>query len=139
MFLGALGALPDIDFLFGAHSMYTHSVGITAGIGCAALLLTRERRWVATAAATAAYASHIMLDWLGSDSVSPIGVMALWPFSFAFYQSDFHWFPPIRREYCLDGFLMHTIRALVFELVTLGPLALLAIWNEKRALGRRDR
>ena len=139
LLLGALGTLPDIDFLFGAHSMYTHSVGITAGIGCATLLLTRERQWVAAAAASAAYASHIVLDWLGSDSVPPIGIMALWPFLSGFYQSDLHWFPPIRREYWLDDFVMYTIRTLVFELAVLGPVAALAIWNDKRAAGGRGR
>ena len=28
-----------------------------------------------------AYATHTLLDWLGTDASPPIGIMALWPFS----------------------------------------------------------
>ena len=132
MILGVLGARPDVDFLFGTHSTYTHSIGATGTIGCVAAVVARRARWVTAMAIGAAYASHVALDWLGSDSVSPIGVMALWPLSSAFFQSDLHFFPPVRREYWLDGFIVHTMRTLVFELVTLGSIAALVFWRTGR-------
>ena len=64
---GAIGAAPDIDLLFGTHSTYTHSVGAVAGTAVAVLLWTRGRQPRLAAACAAAVASHVLLDWLGSD------------------------------------------------------------------------
>ena len=46
-----------------------------------------------------AFASHVLLDWLGSDASPPIGIMALWPFSSAYYESELHVFMAISRRY----------------------------------------
>ena len=46
----------------------------------------RAGRVIACAIALA-YASHTLLDWLGTDSSPPIGIMALWPFSRDYYES----------------------------------------------------
>ena len=37
------------------------------------------RSWRLAVACAAAWASHVLLDWLGTDAMAPIGVMALWP------------------------------------------------------------
>ena len=55
-------------------------------------------------ACAAAVASHVLLDWLGSDTTPPLGVMALWPFTSDFYQSPFFLFMAISRRWWLPGF-----------------------------------
>jgi len=39
------------------------------------------------AALTAAYASHLLLDWLSKDTSKPSGLAVLWPFTFNYYVS----------------------------------------------------
>jgi len=121
-----LGMLPDVDFLFGWHRGPTHSVMAAAIVGAAVFALVPSRPWLGCASA-AAYGSHILLDWLGRDSVAPFGLMALWPFDAGFYQSPFAWFLPVCREYWLLecwGSLAWTV---ALELLLLGPLAWVAV------------
>src|SRR5262245_30487894 len=79
------GIAAGLDLRVGGHRGPRHGLGAVVGVGA----LT----WIAAsrtgpsplalrlaAAVAAAYASHVLLDWLGSDSRPPIGVMALWPF-----------------------------------------------------------
>jgi inner membrane protein len=122
---GAIGAAPDIDLLFGTHSTYTHSVGAVAATAVAALLWTRGRHPRLAAACAAAVASHALLDWLGSDTTPPIGVMALWPFTREFYQSPFFLFMAISRRWWLFGFYRRNVVAALRELVILTPIVAL--------------
>jgi inner membrane protein len=131
----ALGALPDIDLLFGVHSMYTHSVGAALIVLLLARLVTGGWRWAI--AASLAYASHILLDWLGHDTTAPIGVMALWPFRPDFYQSDLHLFLPISRRYWVQGFLAHNLTAVAREILCIGPVAFFAYWRLTHVAGKR--
>ena len=59
-----------------------------------------------------AYASHTLLDWLGTDSSPPIGIMALWPFSRGYYESTWHVFMAISRRYWLPEFWTFNLYAL---------------------------
>jgi membrane-bound metal-dependent hydrolase YbcI (DUF457 family) len=120
-----LGMLPDIDLLTAAHRGPTHGLGAVLVVGLAALAITRHLR--PSAAAAAAYGSHILLDWLGSDSSPPIGVMALWPITREYYQSSLHLFYSVSRRYWMPGFVAHNVRALVWELLLLGPALALVI------------
>jgi membrane-bound metal-dependent hydrolase YbcI (DUF457 family) len=120
-----LGAAPDLDLLFGAHSTYTHSIGAVAVIALAALLWTCGRQVDRVLACAAAFASHILLDWLGSDTTPPLGVMALWPFTHEFYQSPFFVFMAISRRWWLPGFYTQNGLAAVRELVILTPIVAL--------------
>src|SRR5215213_3187366 len=129
---GATGAAPDIDLLFGTHSTYTHSVGAVAGTAVAVLLWTRGRHPRLAAACAAAVASHVLLDWLGSDTPPPLGVMALWPFTSAFYFANAFVFEAISRRTYLPNFWSHNVWAVVREAVLLGPLAALATWWRNR-------
>ena len=80
---------------------------------------------VRTACASAiAYASHTLLDWLGTDSSPPIGIMALWPFSRGYYESSWHVFLAISRRYWLPEFWTFNLYALARELLILVPIAL---------------
>lgn len=125
-----LGALPDVDLLFGTHSTYTHSLGATLIVLLAARAVTG--RWAWAFGAAFAYGSHILLDWLGNDTTPPIGIMALWPFTWEFYESSVHAFMPISRRYWLPGFVQHNLTAVMREILIVGPFALLAYWRLER-------
>ncbi|MPY89934.1 MAG: hypothetical protein GEU99_18675 [Luteitalea sp.] len=142
-----LGALPDVDLIVDMHSTYTHSIGAVAIVLAASWLILQPRRAGSSTpirrpgnlrvvrrprrlacAAALAYASHILLDWLGHDPTLPIGVTALWPFSTAYYDSGLHLFMPISRRYWLDTFWSHNLVAVARELLLLVPCAVLAWW-----------
>ena len=118
-----LGMLADIDFLFGAHSAYTHSVGAILVVAVTASFGRKRWRTPVTLAVAAAYGSHVLLDWLGSDAVAPIGVMALWPLSTEFFLSDREWFMSVCREYWLMRCWWHNAWGVTREILILGPLA----------------
>ena len=132
---GALGAAPDLDLLVGAHSTYTHSVGAAAIVAGLAYVLRGRRpaRWAI--ACGLAMASHVLLDWLGSDTTPPIGIMALWPFSPEFYQSPLSVFPAVSRQFGQWSFVSANTGAAACEIVILGPLVIAVGWWR----GRRPR
>jgi LexA-binding, inner membrane-associated putative hydrolase len=134
---GAIAMLPDLDLLVGAHSTYTHSIGAVLLATGLALSVTRGRSpWVAMGVA-AAWSSHILLDWLGSDTSPPIGIMALWPFTDGFYQSSLCIFDAISRRYWLpQEFIWGNLRAVSKEILMLGPVAWVAM---RLACRRRSR
>jgi inner membrane protein len=126
-----LAAAPDLDLLVNAHSTYTHSVGAALITGLAALLLTRGQ-WTTAAAAAAAVGTHALLDWLGSDTTPPIGIMALWPWSSDFYQSSLHLFGAVSRRYWQPEFYLSTVWTTVRELAILVPVTAAAYWLAAR-------
>ena len=133
------GAAPDLDFLWGRHNMETHSLFAALAAGLAVLAWKRNARLAA--AVTLSWASHVLFDWLGSDTTPPLGVMALWPFSSAYYFSNAFFFEAISRRYWLDNFVSHNVRAVARELLILGPpLALLIAfrWRARRRSRRPD-
>jgi hypothetical protein len=134
----AAGVLPDVDLVFGAHSGPTHGLGAACLAGLAAFLITRRPRL--SSAVAAAYASHVLLDWLGTDTSPPIGIMALWPFSRGYYESHIHIFMAISRRYWLPEFWSGNLRALVRELLILVPVTLaVALLTRARRGGVRGR
>jgi LexA-binding, inner membrane-associated putative hydrolase len=130
----ALAVSPDLDLLVHAHSMYTHSIGaaLIVTLAVAALTPAQARRWTAAFACGAAYATHILLDWMGNDTTPPIGIMALWPFTSYYYESDLHFFMAITRRYWLPGFWSHNLIAMLREIGTLVPLALVIYFLRRR-------
>jgi membrane-bound metal-dependent hydrolase YbcI (DUF457 family) len=146
-----LGVVPDLDILVeGTHRLYTHSVGAVALVAVLAAVSLRAAgpristppaRWTLVLAAAAAYASHLLLDWLADDRSVPIGIRALWPFTDAYAQSDARWFPPVERRYWLPGFWTANLRAIAWELLVLSPAVVLAWWARRRgaALTSRSR
>lgn len=132
LLFAGLAVAPDLDLLVGAHSGPTHSLGAALVVALAVAALSRTGRL--GLAAGLAYASHILLDWLGSDSSPPIGIMALWPIAGGHYESDLHLFHAISRRYWLPGFWAHNARAVAWELLILAPLAAL-VWAIKAHRG----
>ena len=130
LWFAAAGMAADLDLLVGAHSGPTHSVGATALIGLATYFI--RPHWRFASAVSAAYASHILLDWLGSDGAAPIGIMALWPFTREYYESNMHVFYAISRRYWLPDFWAFNLRAVAREAIVLGPTAALVFWWRAR-------
>ena len=123
LLFAVLGMLPDIDLLvFGSHRHATHSFVAAGIVGLLAVAVApgRPRVWLAT---VAAYSSHLLLDWLGTDTTAPFGIMALWPFSATHLQSPYHWFSPVCRQFWLLECWMKLAWAVWFELLIIGPLA----------------
>ena len=129
--LAAAGAAPDLDLIVGIHRGPAHSVGAAAIAGAIAWAFARAKglrspvRW--GLAIALAWGSHVLLDWLGTDTTPPIGVMALWPFSRASYESDLHVFLAVSRRYWLPEFWRYNLREVRRELLVLAPIAALVV------------
>jgi membrane-bound metal-dependent hydrolase YbcI (DUF457 family) len=132
-----LAALPDVDFLLPLpHRGPTHS--ITASLVVCAVTLVAGRlaavrtdRLRIAAAASLAVLSHVLLDWLGQDSRTPRGLMALWPLTSDYYISDVNLFYAVDRRVSRPGFYERNAIAVLWELVILLPVAFLA-WRSGR-------
>ena len=128
MLFGILGILPDIDFLFGQHSRYTHSIGAAVLIGAVVLACVGWSHLKTAFVASAAYSSHVLLDWLGTDTTIPYGVMAFWPLTDAHFLSEQGWFATVCREYWSGNCWLHNIGGAMWELVLLVPLTAVALY-----------
>ena len=127
---------PDLDILVKAHRTYTHSVGGVAIVALAAWLILRKRPAGAAGAAalTAAYASHLVLDWLSKDTSKPSGLAVLWPFTFNYYVSGLDLFGQVSRRYWLpEEFIIGNAKAATWECVLVAPCAFLAwvFWSKR--------
>jgi inner membrane protein len=133
---GLVAASADLDLLAGAHSGPTHGLGVALIVGGIAWWFLRSRRAAGAAriacAVGVAYASHTLLDWLGTDTSPPIGIMALWPFSRDYYESHLHVFMAISRRYWLPEFWTYNLRALARELLILVPIVGIVICYRRR-------
>ena len=137
-----VAALPDADFLLPMqHRGPSHSVGAVVAAGVLAFVglkfasKTGEASRVALILA-AAYGTHVLFDWLGADSSAPRGLMALWPFSSAFYISDLDVFHSVDRRYWVDGFWKRNAIAGLRELLILVPVVV-AAWFARTRRPRR--
>jgi membrane-bound metal-dependent hydrolase YbcI (DUF457 family) len=130
------GALPDIDFAWGAHNRETHSLGAAIAAGLIVLAWKRSPRLAL--AVTLSWTTHVFFDWLGSDDTPPLGVMALWPINSDFYFANAYVFEAISRRYWLSNFIPHNVWAVIKEVLILGPLAIMAfLWQVRRRYRRR--
>jgi inner membrane protein len=138
----SLAALPDIDLLLPIqHRTITHSLGAVIAVTIIAAVVTAQvtRRSVARVAliCAAAYASHLLLDWLGVDDYFPYGLTLLWPFSDRFYISGWNLFPETARQHLFTGpSLVVNLKAIAQEVALLGPIVL-AVWLERAAKCRK--
>lgn len=127
----ALGAAPDLDLLFVAHRTVTHSVSAAIFVGLfAGALAANAHRPVARVGlmCATAYATHLLLDWLGTDNYPPRGIQAFWPISQGWFVSGIDVFrQTARHEVWSSESMLKNIRAIVQEIVVLGP-AMLALY-----------
>lgn len=130
------GMSPDLDLLAGRHSAETHSIGAALIAGLAGWAVFRWRRQALAAewGALIAFAvlSHALLDWLGTDTSAPIGIMALWPLSREYFEADAHVFMAVSRRYWLPEFWTYNLTVLARELFILGIPAALIEWRLRR-------
>ena len=127
---------PDFDLLGSTHRTYSHSIGAVVLVGfiCWVLIRARAANTGIATVLTAAYASHLPLDWLSKDTREPSGLTVLWPFTTRFYQAPFEIFPEISRRYwLLDEFIFNNLRAAMWELGVMTPLLLIAwaVWSRR--------
>lgn len=135
--LSALALAPDLDLLAGVHSGPTHSLGAAAIVGVCLGLAARatgsRRAGRLGLAGAFAYASHVLLDWLGRDGTPPIGIMALWPVTRDHYEAGVHVFMGISRRHWQGwSFVRHNLAAIARELLILVPLLLLVLRARRR-------
>lgn len=139
--LAAVAVAPDLDLLVGTHRGPSHSLGaaLIAGLAAAAVraafaapALRRDTLRLALSV-TLAWGSHVVLDWLSNDTRPPIGIMALWPATHAYYKAAIEIFPPVSRRYSDASFWLYNLRAVVVELIILGPLAAAVFWRRRGA------
>ncbi len=135
--------VPDLDlawrFVDGRnhHQGLSHSVGAAlAAAGMAALMAWSRRTPHAGRLALAvglAWLSHVGLDYLSVDTHPPIGLLALWPFSDAWYKSPWPLFLDIGRT--LEwATVVHNAGAAVWELAVLLPVTAM-IWRARQRAG----
>jgi inner membrane protein len=120
-----LAALPDIDLVLpGFHRTYTHSVtAVLVVIIVAAAMTGKVRRWRTALICGAAYASHLLLDWLGADDFPPFGIQLFWPFSGRWYISGWDVFrQTARRHFFTLPIIRQNFLAVAQELAILLPI-----------------
>jgi len=131
---------PDLDLLFklvdgrNHHNQETHSLGMALAAGMVAFVAARLVRASSpgrfAAAVALGWASHVLLDYLNVDTHPPIGLLALWPVSGAYFKFPWPIFMDIGRT--LDW---HTVRhnavAAAWEAAILVPL-LAWVWRTRR-------
>jgi len=131
-----LAVAPDIDLVFlpfnaQGHRTVTHSVGAVMFAGLlAAAMAMHARRPVARVAlmCAAAYATHLLLDWLGTDRFPPPGLQMLWPFSHAWYISDWDVFRQTARRQIISAPIIRlNLLAIAQEMAILLPIVV-ALW-----------
>jgi membrane-bound metal-dependent hydrolase YbcI (DUF457 family) len=125
---GGLALLPDVDFVLGAHRMYTHSAGAILAVAAAIIMIGRVKHWNRPTAlgivGGLAYGSHILLDWLAADQSLTPGLMALWPLSSAHVLSGVDLFlAPSWSYWDPAEFFNANLRYFARELIVILPLA----------------
>ncbi len=128
-----LAALPDLDLVHADwHRAVTHSVGAVAlvTIITAAVTgwVTGRVAWRVVLVCGAAWASHLLLDWLAADTFAPYGIRALWPFDDGWYISGLDIFrQTARRHLFTTASLVQNAKAIAQEIAILGPVVY-ALW-----------
>ena len=136
----ALAAAPDIDLLFAGHRTVTHSIGAVMLVGVVVgLMAARSGRPALRIAlmCAAAYASHLLLDWMAVDQTFPQGLQALWPLSHRWYISGWNLFRPTERRRIFTRSVM-ALNAVTIaqELAMLAPFLAAAWLIRVKALAR---
>ena len=139
----AAAIAPDLDLVLKAfglavHQGASHSVGaaVLAGVAvaAAAAIARSPRPAILGLAASLGWTSHLVLDLLNRDTHPPIGLPALWPFSYAHYKLPWPIFMDIGRTLEWNT-VRHDALALAWEALLLCPL-LVVTWRARTGRGR---
>jgi membrane-bound metal-dependent hydrolase YbcI (DUF457 family) len=134
----ALAVLPDVDLLYPPlHRSATHSIGATLLVTIIAAgvtaRVTGRINGRAVLACTAAYATHLVTDWMGTDrTFAPFGIQLLWPFDQTWYVSGWDVFLRVERRHPFSMAAIRTnLAAATREIAILGSIVA-AIWLTAR-------
>ena len=140
-----LGAIADLDLLLPRyHRSFTHSLTAVALIFIVAAAVTGEvrvryhlGRWRIALLCACAYATHLLLDWLGADTLPPYGLQLFWPFIKRFFVSGLNLFAETERRHLFSGpTLVQNLWAAAQEVAILAPITG-ALWLVRvKALAR---
>ena len=138
-FCVALAVLPDADLLLPiAHRTVTHSVAAVAAVALLMIVASGVTGKVTAkfaVACVAAYASHLLLDWLQTDPTPPLGIQLFWPVSSAWFISGWDILRPTERRHMFEPATMQrNVVAVVQEIVILAPVAAAAWLVRVKAL-----
>jgi len=127
-----LAAAPDLDLPFGRfHRTVTHSlVSVIAVAAVAGLAATRARLPVRRVVimCAAAWATHLLVDWLSADQSTPRGIQLLWPFDGRWFISGWDIFlGSERRELFSPPTLRRNVEAVAQEVAILTPIVIV-LW-----------
>lgn len=125
-----LAMAPDLDLVVPRlHRSATHSViAVLLVLIIAAAVTGKVTRWRVALICAAVYASHLLLDWLGTDRYPPGGIQLLWPFTQRFFKSGWDVFNETeRRRLFSPAAISQNAGAVAKELVVLAPLAI-GLW-----------
>ena len=131
------GAIADVDlFLPVPHRGPLHSFTAAVVAGLVGLLVARIGRVRVdpsrfALAVAVAYASHVLLDWMGADTSTPRGLMVFWPLTSDYFISEVTPFRAISRRYWLAGFWWSNTVAVLQELAILAPLVAWIAWRRR--------
>ena len=129
--------IPDVDlFLPVPHRGPLHSLATAVLVGVIALVVIRQSRshrdpTRAAFAVALAYGSHVLLDWMGADTSTPRGLMALWPTTSDYFIADVTIFRAISRRYWMTSFWWDNTVAVLQELAILVPPVALLAWRQR--------
>jgi LexA-binding, inner membrane-associated putative hydrolase len=136
----ALAAAPDLDLLFAGHRTVTHSIGAVMLVGIVVALVAVQSGLPTLRVAlmcAAAYASHLLLDWLAVDQTVPRGLQAFWPLSHRWYISGWNLFRATERRRIFTGTVMRLNAATIaYELAILLPCVAVAWLIRVKTLAR---
>ena len=136
----ALAVAPDLDLLVRQHRTATHSIAAVLLVTLsAAAVAIYARLPILRVALTcgAAYATHLVLDWLAVDPTPPFGIQLFWPMSDRWYISGLDLFPPTERRTLLTSHsLAINAFAIARETLVLAPIAMAAWLVRVKALAR---
>jgi len=126
-----VAAIPDADLLVPHfHRTASHSLTATACLLIIAIAVTGKvttrSAWRFALALAAAHATHLFLDWLGTDRFPPPGIQVFWPFRDQFYISGLDIFPAVERRLLRPEALAINARAAMWEVLIMSPVAFLA-------------
>jgi inner membrane protein len=127
--LAACAVAPDLDLLLrfidgvNHHRGPSHSLGMALLVAILGLAMGRLGFGVPGGLAMgAAWASHVLLDYLGIDTVAPYGEMALWPLSREFFIAPVPFFYDVPRSFSPEA-IRHNLIAVAIEVIVLAPVA----------------
>jgi hypothetical protein len=90
--------------------------------------VTGRRAWGFALLCGVAWASHLLLDWLGVDPNPPSGIKALWPFSDGWFIAPLQVFPGTeRRQVFTLAAVATNLFAVALEIAIMAP-PVLALW-----------